>query len=149
MLSPFLSEASGGQHRPALIIHSHSRVRKFSPQPASAQSHLAAIGRSLPAAMGSKRPIAAHRMRQKTAKSSLYDPRYTLRRSQRCQSSKVWGSIWSKSLFTYHFAGKQFFQNVLWIDNASLTSRYCIGKLPRNKVTDERRTHYFRPSRGR
>jgi hypothetical protein len=26
MLSPFLAEASGGQHRPALIVHSRWRV---------------------------------------------------------------------------------------------------------------------------
>jgi len=39
MLSPILSEASGGQHQPALMIHSGSRQRKFSrlnPQPKAA-----------------------------------------------------------------------------------------------------------------
>jgi hypothetical protein len=29
MLSPFLSEASGGQHQPALMIHSDGQPRKF------------------------------------------------------------------------------------------------------------------------
>ena len=31
MLSPFLAEASGGQHRPALIVHSRWRVGKNLP----------------------------------------------------------------------------------------------------------------------
>ncbi len=48
MLSPFLSEASGGQHQPALMIHSGSRQRKFSRLQVSGANHPSAFGRKLP-----------------------------------------------------------------------------------------------------